>query len=130
MKIEYKFCFITRDDDGFIVNCGIRYYEGDVTTEDEKDMFGKLASITRHRRTKRLKKIDLPHLATREVKLEAILIDGKMFFGGGEAFLYTPKDFGQIKTDDELRVFLNSELRKDTRTPVDEQNTLDIKKVQ
>lgn len=112
MKTDYKFWFITRDDDGYIVKCGIRFYEGEITTKDENDIDGNPVPVTRYRRSKLLTKTDLSYLNDSFVK------DGK----GQDAKLYTPAEFGEIKTDDELRTFLNNELAKDsTRTSIDEQ---------
>lgn len=101
MKTDYKFAYILRKDDVHIDECGVRFYEGDITTEDEKDFNGNIIPVTTYRRFNKIKEV-----------------------------VFTEKDFGVISSDDELRVFLNGKLRKDkTRVPVDEQNTLDIKKV-
>jgi len=94
MKTDYKFWYITRDDNGFIIKAGIRYYEGDITTENEKDLRTlENRLVTRYRRLAKLR-----------------------------TEIYTTAELGQIKDDDELRVFINGELKKDkTRTPVNEQ---------
>ena len=43
---------------------------------------------------------------------------------------YDQSDFGQIKDDDELRVFLNGELKKNTsRTSIPEQTETDLAKI-
>ena len=102
-RTDYKFWFIRRDDDGFIEEAAIRFYEGDYVLEGGKQVY---------KRTKRLAPQDLKHL-------------NKSFIGeanGNPATLYTYQDFGRIKTDDELRSFLNKEIGKDkARTPIDEQ---------
>jgi len=100
---DYKFWFIRRDDDGFITEAAVRFYEGDY------DADGKYV------RSKLLGKIDLKHLDKKFVKDSA----------GVDTKSYTQADFGSIKTDDELCTFLNSELAKDTkREPIKEQKWL------
>lgn len=115
MQTSYKFWYIKRDDDGFIIEATVRFYEGETLAKDElkMDINGNLAttSIIRYRRSRRLQEADLPK--TKIIKKE---------LSGNDVVLYTPKDFGQIKTDNELRNFLNSELMKDNlRTPIPEQ---------
>ena len=119
MLISYKFWFIRRDDNGFITDCGIRFYEGDITTENEIMLDREVAKdfvsvpVTRYRRFKRLNSVDLKHLKSEKIIKEA---------NEEEAILYTTDDFGNIKTDAELCLFLNSELKKDSqRTPIEEQ---------
>ena len=107
---DYKFWFIRRDDDGFITEAAVRFYEGD----HQPVTVGGETSI-KYVRAKRLKKNDLKHLDDKYVKESS----------GVDAKLYTPDDFGLIKTDDELRAFLNGELTKDkTRIPIKEQKWL------
>jgi len=114
MKLtDYKFWYIKRDDDGFIFEAAIRFFEGEITTKSERKSLDELPSlITRYRRTKKLQEADLVHL-------------GKPFVtesSGAKAVLYTTNDFGVIKTDKELTKFLNKEIKKDTkRTPVEKQ---------
>lgn len=112
MKTDYKFWYITRDDDGFIIKCTIRFYEGDITTEDEPDGVGDFTPVTKYRRINRLQEADLSHLGTGFQKEQ----------NGNDSKVYTSKDFGSIKTDDELRTFLNNQIKLDsTRTVIDEQ---------
>jgi len=100
---DYKFWFIRRDDDGFITEAAVRFYEGGYDAEGT------------YVRSKLLEKIDLKHLDKKFVKDS----------NGTDTKLYTQADFGSIKTDDELRTFLNSELAKDTkREPIKEQKWL------
>ena len=119
MKTDFKFWFIRRDDNGFITDCGIRFYEGDITTENEIMLDREVAKdfvsvpVTRYRRLRRLNSTDLKHLKSEKTMKEA---------NGEEAIIYTADDFGNIKTDAELCLFLNSELKKDSkRTPIEEQ---------
>jgi hypothetical protein len=118
---DYKFWYITRDDDGFIIKAAIRFFEGEESALDEPDHEGKLVSVSRYRRIKRLQKIDLTHLEDKFIKES----------NGNDAKLYNPTEFGSIKTNDELRLFLNNEIAKDqTRTVVSAQaELLDIGKV-
>ncbi len=113
MKCDFKFWYIKRDDNGFITEAAIRFYEGDITPENEFNLVAdKVIPVIRYRRFRRLQETDLTHL-------------GKTFakeLNGNNAVLYTPKDFGAIKTDNELREYLNKELAKDPiRIPIKEQ---------
>ncbi len=120
MLTDYKFWYIRRDDKGFITEATVRFYEGDITTENEMNVDGITKAVTRYRRTKRLQKADLPHFTDKAIIKES---------SGTETIIYISDDFGQIKTDDELRLFLNKELKKDTqRSPILEQEILDINK--
>lgn len=108
---DYKFRYIMRDDNGFITEAAIKFYEGAITTENEKQKDFTLVPITRYRRTRVLSEVDLPK--TKKFKLD---------FNGNPMVIYTPADFGNIKTNDDLRIFLNRELAKDTtRTSINEQ---------
>jgi len=112
MLTDYKFWYIRRDDDGFITECAVRFYEGEINTRYEIDRDEKLVPVTRYRRMHRLKKEDLTHLKGEFTK-EMNMNDAKLYF---------VRDFGKIKTDNELRLFLNKELAKDElRSPIDEQ---------
>lgn len=105
MKLtDYKFWYIRRDDDVHISECAVRFYEGEVTTEDEI-VNGELVPVTRYRRTKKLNpKKDIKHTKTKKMKKDS---------KGKNCVVYTTDDFGVISTDDELRTFLNGELSKD-----------------
>jgi hypothetical protein len=119
MKTDYKFWYILRRDDVHIDEAAIRFYEGEFSTQNELNANGIRISVTRYRRIRQLRSQDLPHF--KKFKKE---------FDGNETVLFTKEDFGNISTDDELRVFLNAQLQKDKkRIPIDEQNTLDIRKV-
>lgn len=113
-KTDYKFWYIKRDDDGRITEVAVRFSEGEVTTENEYDVLTKTdVPVTRYRRTKRLKKVDLPHQSNRKTKKNK---------GGRDHFIYDMDDFGDISTDEELVTFMNEELKLDgSRTPIDEQ---------
>jgi hypothetical protein len=108
MRTDYKFWYIKRDDDGYITEVAVRFYEGDYVNK-------------KYIRTKRLQTInELGHL-TKEVKGKKVL-RGLVESNGNKAVFYEPADFGKIKTDDELRIFLNKEISKDKgREPVNEQ---------
>lgn len=113
MRTDYKFWFIRRDDSGYITEAAIKFYEGDFSTALEKIAGGLEKPVYRYQRNKRLSKDELGYL-------------GKVIFikdtANQEAVLYTFNDFGWIKTDDELRDFLNKELAKDkSRVAIDEQ---------
>lgn len=97
--IDYKFHYIKRQDGTNISEAAIRFYEGVVSTKDELDMSGDLVPVERYRRSKKLVKSDMPYISDKTER------DGYI--------VYTEKDFGVISTNDELRVFLNNELKKD-----------------
>lgn len=103
MNKDYKFWYIRRDDDGFITETAIRFYEGEYGEVEVIYAIAKMPKFeTRYIRTKRLTRGDLTGLKGRFAK------------GANKdsVKLYFPADFGQIKTDDELRLFLNKELAK------------------
>lgn len=111
MFTDYKFWYIKRDDEGFITEAAVRFYEGEITTQTELTFEGPKV-ITRYRRSKRLTPNETPH-KDKPRRAEA---------DGNEAVVFFPSDFGKIKTDEELRVFLNGELAKDLlRQPIGEQ---------
>lgn len=104
MRTDYKFAYIMRNDDGLITEAGVRFYEGEVTTENEKDIDGNLVPVTRYRRSRKLNGVELGHLKSKRFVKEQT---------GDFAIQYTSKDFGEIKTDEELVVFLDKEIKKD-----------------
>ena len=108
MKTDYKFWYIRRDDDGFITEAAVRFYEGDYQIIEGKDVYI---------RTRRLETFDdLQHLQKDGV------IKGLKEVNGKIAVFYYEDNFGKIKTDEELRLFLNKELAKDvSREPIKEQ---------
>ena len=94
-KTDYKFWYIRRNDDGYITDCAIRFYEGEHVTQKKRDRLGNPTAedIVVYKRNKLLR-----------------------------TAVYSQIDFGNIKTDDELRLFLNKELDKDKeRVAIDEQ---------
>ena|SRR3989338_1546423 len=105
LLIEYKFWYIKRDDFGNITEAAIRFYEGKIQIVlglDSKTH--KSIAVRKYVRLKRLHPDKLTHLNnTKQISDSA----------GNPAVIYTQKDFGIIKTDDELRVFLNKQLQKD-----------------
>lgn len=89
MILDYKFWYVRRNDAGFITDCAIRLYEGDLV-------------LTKYVRSKKLQLVDLnlTPIASKVVK------DG----ANQDAFVFTTQDFGQIKTDLELRSYFNQQL--------------------
>ena len=112
MKLkEYKFWYIRRDDNGYITEAAINFCKGEY-----KDVSTLLDGVERTRnmwvRERKLRDNELKDL---NVKILNRL-------DGTQSVLYIPKDFGKIKTDDELRLFLNEQLDKiKGLNPVDEQ---------
>lgn len=117
MLTSYKFWYVERLDNVHISECAVRLYEGEITTQDEPDLEGDMKPVTRYRKSKTLTKEDLSHFSDRETRKDAY---------GKDVLIFTDADFGVISTDDELRTFLNKELKKDkTRSPVPEQEDND-----
>jgi len=115
MKTDYKFWYIKREDDVHISECAIRFYEGEVTTENERDIVdGQLKPVTRYRRTKKLKQQDMKHFKHKKKKDDVV---------GGDVIIFDTDDFGVISTDDDLRKFLNKEIKKDKDRYVIEEQT-------
>lgn len=113
MLTDFKFWYIKKNDFDFITECAVRFFEGDITTKNEVDVRQNSKSVTRYRRFRKLWQNDLKHLGNDNFIKDANNQDAK---------LYTQLDFGNIKTDDELRLFCNAQLAKDPdRTPIDEQ---------
>ena len=121
MRTDYTFWYVLRSDDIHIDEVAVRFYEGNISSKFESDVNSVLIPVVRYRRIRRLQLNDLSYLTSKKARKET---------NGNDAIIYTPEDFGFISSDDELRVFMNTELRRDpTRIPIDEQNTLDIGKV-
>lgn len=114
MKTDYKFWYVKRDDDGFITEATVRFYEGDYGTKKKINYdTGEYDDVVAYIRTKKLTKNDLGYTKSKKFKADAL---------GGDVLLYTPEDFGNINTDDELRAFMNTEIKKDkSREPIPEQ---------
>jgi hypothetical protein len=117
MLTAYKFWYIKRDDNGFITEAAIRFYEGELTTKNEIDdsVVGNQTtkSVTRFRFDSRLSANEFNYLGVSTIKEQS----------NKDCALFDQSHFGRIKTDDELRLFLNNQIAKDqTRTPIDQQN--------
>ena len=112
MFTDYKFWWIKRDNNGFITDVAIRLYEGDYQDKQVEDENGNLVTRSVYVRTKRLETFpDLSHLA-KNVNGNNV-IKGVTEKSGKFCVFYDKNDFGQIKTDDELRAFLSTEVKKD-----------------
>lgn len=110
MLTSYKFWFIRRDDDGFITEVTVRFYEGQIKEVDEVNALTReIEKNMRYVRERRLLANELTHLASSESCKE---------LSGDDCIIYTPSNFGQIKTVEELKVFLNSEIAKDVSREV------------
>lgn len=122
-NICYKFWYITRNDDGFITEAGIRFYEGQKKNVEIENLITKeKQTVNMFVREKRLTPIELKDLSSKATRKEA---------NGDDAIVYTPAHFGKISSNYELRLFLNKELAKDkAHTPEEAQAEVnDISKV-
>jgi hypothetical protein len=116
MLTSYKFWYILRNDNGFITEAAVRFYEGEFTTLPEKkaQLGGGFIdeNVTRFRYKDRLTKDQIAYLG----------VATKKELSGKDCAIFTLAHFGKIKTDIELTKFLNKQIAKDTeRTPVDKQ---------
>lgn len=99
MKTDYKFWYIKRDDNGFITDVSVRFFEGELQTINNKQVYI---------RTKRLEPYkDLKHLE-RNGRIKIVTETN-----GNQCVYYHQDDFGKIKTDTELEKFLEVEIKKD-----------------
>lgn len=121
MKTNYKFWYIKRDDDIHIDEVAVRFFEGDIITQEER-IFNEVIKefifkmVTKYKMFRRLQILDLPHEAGRELKNDS----------GGDCLIYTFKDFGITSDLDDVRVFLNGILNKDKmRDPENAQKETD-----
>lgn len=115
MRINFDFWYILRDDDGFIQEAGVHYYEGDYFTVAKIDPETMKSKDTlEYKRTKKLGMSEIGHVNKFRTDEQ-----------GHDACVYTTEDFGRIQSDDELVSFLEGEIKKDTaRQVIDEQDRL------
>ena len=117
METSYKFWFITRDDDGFIIKCAVKFFEGETSEQEDDTPLGP-QTLTRYRASKELQGADLPHFINREKMLD---------MRGMETVVFTYVDFGAIKEEVELRAYLNGQLQLDAaRAAVISQQETDV----
>ena len=101
---DYKWWFVKRDDNGFITEVAVRFYEGEHQT---------IEGVLTYVRTAKLGAGDMPETRSGTPVLDSV---------SAYARHYNQNDFGHIKTDDELRAFCDAQLALDTtRTPIPEQ---------
>lgn len=114
---DYKFWYIKRNDEGFIKEVAVRFYEGEYQNKmiegEEKEIYVRTKKLSVQER-------DLDHLA--DSKGNIGYTDDLHVAQGKDAVVYLPKHFGKIKTDEELKNFVNKEIAKDKgREPIREQ---------
>ena len=96
---DYKFWYIKRDDNGFITEVAVRFYEGEYQIVDGEKTYVRI---------KRLESVlELAHLK-KDGKIKGITEKTEKL-----CVYYDQSDFGQIKTDEEIRAFCNKEIFKD-----------------
>lgn len=103
MLTDYKFWYITQQDDNQIVECAVRFFEGEINTKDEF-IGDRIESVTAYRRSKKLDPNKMNHVKHKRMKKDA---------GGNDCVIYDVNDFGVITTREELKAFMNLELKKD-----------------
>jgi hypothetical protein len=97
--VDYKFAYIMRDDSGSITEAGVRFYQGAMVTEAQKQTDGSTKNVTYYKRAQRI--AVFPAALIPQLKSDSL---------GDPLIVFTADTFGKIKTDDELRLFLNGKL--------------------
>lgn len=103
MYTDYKIWFIKQDNNGFIEEVGVRFYEGDYIIENEEEKYRSLKRLSKFK--------DLEYLA-KDLGGEK-LIKGITENNGKFAVYFSREDFGDIKTQEELTLFLDKKLAED-----------------
>jgi hypothetical protein len=52
--VDYKFAYIMRDDSGSITEAGVRFYQGAMVTEAQKQTDGSTKNVTYYKRAQRI----------------------------------------------------------------------------
>lgn len=115
---SYKIWFIKRNDDGFIREVAVRFYEGQYEDKLVEDIDGNMVTKSVYVASKRLESVDeLAHLV-KDGEIRGITENNGKF-----CVYYNTSDFGsELVTDEEITTFLNGEIKKDTlREIIDEQ---------
>ena len=127
---DYKWWCVNRDDDGYITFARIHIHEGEYRMLDREMPDGKTEQVNTYVRLKTLgfaSLTELSHISDRDSHViwrERTDKDGKVV--KIPALQFTDKDFGKIRTDDELRAFCSGLLKLDTtRTAIDEQKVVE-----
>jgi hypothetical protein len=103
MYIEHHIWYVRRTDDVHIDECAVYFYEGDIVSGENFDISTKsMVPFTGYQKTRKLTQTDLPYFSN--FTKDSL---------GNDAVLFTPKDFGVISSDEELRIFLNNQLPND-----------------
>ena len=115
---QYKFKYIIRDDDVFITEIAVSFFEGTYTASKEMrhPITGAVIGNEPHFDFERkLHPTELGHLKTTKAKQS--LQNDQVYM------VYDASDFGAISTQEELIDFLDDEIIKDTsRKPIPDQN--------
>jgi hypothetical protein len=115
MKTSYKFWYVTKADNVHISEVAVRFYEGEITTEDElvQNLITRedvIKPVTRYRRIKQLTQKEVKHEKNRRVKKD-------MF--DNDCFIYTDKDFGVTADLKDVSNYIERVLKKDKeREPI------------
>lgn len=102
--IDYKLAYVTRNDNSYITEIGVQFFEGSFQTVDESNFkTGSTTKATRYVRTKRFDKSELAVSATQKTRINR---------ASQQIIVYTDNDFGQATSTAQLQVFLDKELAK------------------
>ena len=118
MQTSYKFWYVKREDDLRISEVAVRFYEGNILPVTEKKLNKNTQEImskevNKYKIIKRLSESELPYQKGAKFIKES---------NDNDCAVYTSKDFGITKDLDDIIVFLNSVISKDTeRTTEDTQ---------
>ena len=100
---DYKWWCVNRNGDGYITWARVRFHVGEYQQKEDPETKEKVDVYVRTARVD-AKSVDVAAVApTWKQSLD----------GAGNPYVeFTDKDFGKIKTDDELRTFCNTQLDK------------------
>ena len=111
---DYKWWCVNRDDGGYITWVRVRFHVGEYQEKEDPESKEKYQAYIRTARVDATK-----------AEVSALSTGWKQSLdnAGNEYVEFTAKDFGKIKTDDELRTFCNAQLDKlkSLYTVIDEQ---------
>lgn len=97
---DYKIWYIKRDDNVHISEAGVRFFEGRI---ERKTVKGVQTDV--YIRERKIPFEELSYLDSNKFRMETT---------GVKSVVYTPAEFGVITTDNQLRLYLNNQIAKDT----------------
>lgn len=117
--IDYKLAYVTRNDNYYITEIGVMFYEGSFETVTVPDLKTGTTTktITQYVRSKRFDKTEIAVASAQKTRVNR---------ANQQIIVYTDNDFGQATNTAQLQVFLDKELAKNvskqplTKTVIDQ----------